>query len=98
MGLLVRRVHSLVNRSTVRRLVSLTLRAIEVIGHSIFRQHRVLAYLDLPLVVVLTGVDVLPADPAQQVVEARSQQRSKQRTDPVYPMVSGKGAIDNIWA
>ena len=51
--------------------------AMNMISHSVIRQHRVRARLGLPLVIVLAGVDVLPADPAQQVVEARSQQRSE---------------------
>lgn len=84
---LVRLFHSstvrsiLISTSTVGRLITLTsgrrsptMSAMNMISHSVIRQHRVRARLGLPLVIVLAGVDVLPADPAQQVVEARSQQ------------------------
>lgn len=58
--------------------------------------HGVLPSLGLPLVVVLTRVDILPADIAEEVVEARSQKRSEQRSNPVDPVVSGETAVDNI--
>lgn len=72
--------------------------AMNMISHSVIRHRRVRACLGLPLVIVLAGVDVLPAEEAQQVVEARSQQRSEQRADPVDPVVPRELAVDHVRA
>lgn len=48
---------------------------VDRIGHSALRgPHRVLPGLGLPLIVVLTRVDVLPANVAEEVIEARCQE------------------------
>ena len=59
---------------------------------------QVLPSLGLPLIIILTGVNMLPADVAQQVIEARGQERAKQRSNPVDPVVSGETAVDNVRA
>lgn len=42
-------------------------------GSSIRLGHGLLPSLSLPLIKVLTRIDLLPFDPAEQVIEARSQ-------------------------
>jgi hypothetical protein len=62
------------------------------------RATRVLPSLDLPLVIVLTGINALPADVAKKVIEARGQERAEQRSHPVDPVVSGETAVDDVRA
>ena len=52
----------------------------------------------LPLIIILSRVDILPPDKAKQPVECRRQQRAQKGPDPVDPVVSGKAAVYNVGA
>lgn len=49
-----------------------------------------------PFVIILPRVDFLPADEAEDVIEARREQRPKEWTNPIDPVISGEVAIDHI--
>jgi hypothetical protein len=67
-------------------------------GDGMFRTKQRLLSGHLFLVIILTRVDPLPAHKTKESVESRGKKGSKQRTDPINPVISGKRAVDHIWS
>ena len=66
------------------------------IGHRVIGINRFLCATGFPFVKVLTGVNLLPSDKAKDVIEPSCQQRAKQRTNPVYPVISGETTVNHV--
>jgi hypothetical protein len=67
------------------------------VGHGLLRANRrQLSFSDFYLVVILTRIDSLPTNKTKEVVEAGSKERSKERANPIDPVISGETAVDYI--